>query len=514
MSATTPTVSLGSRSTGAGAADTSRLLAWSALAVAAGALIGGASAASPLVTLLSVIGIIAATVTLVDAFKAFLLFLVASTLVPQFISFQFLTVTFFSARFGMLLLAAALAVRWAIGRESFPSPRTALDRYLYALIGVMLLSLMVNASGMTAAQVLAGIRVCLYFVADYVGLFAATILVVRLTGPRAIHRILLVLIGLLTLAAAVGIAEHVTEVNSYQFISRHVPWLLGGVGEEWGEYLTTNRARGVFLRSSSTFSHFLDFGAAMAMGIPIAGHLLLYARGTIGRSLLLIALSLQAAGLVFSFSRGALLAVGLAMLSYLLLTRNRKGLAVGVGGVLLVGAFFLALPRVRSTMLEVFLPAGGYSAEGSIRDRLEDYEPMAALAKAHPVLGMGPGMLLRQGFVADHPHLASLRALDNYYLVVLGETGFLGLGVFLLLCWKIGRFVLAMPGEPAVPGEQVQSLRAAVAAAAVAFMFLSATFDAWGFSSARIFWIVVALGVASHDARPGRAAFARPRRES
>jgi hypothetical protein len=100
----------------------------------------------------------------------------------------------------------------------------------------------------------------------------------------------------------------------------------------------------------------------------------------------------------------------------------------------------------------------------------------------------------------DRPQLASLRALDNYYMVVLGEVGLVGLGIFLLLCWKICRLVWAPAAGRVVPDGGSRGLCAAMVAACTAFLFLSATFDAWGFSSARIFWVVVALGVSLHDA--------------
>jgi O-antigen ligase len=447
-------------------------------------------------------GAVAIWPLLADPFRALVFYLAFGTLVPHMFSVTVLTVTLFSARFAFLVLAAALLWRcW----QSPPSSRiaaTPLNGYLVAFVAVMLLSLAVNLSGFTTEQTLAALRVCFYFLADYVLLFTAAVIALRLKGQRSIEPMLGALIAVMAAAALIGIAEHVSGRNVYEIVRAYAPQLISEQGEAWGEYLTTYRSRGALLRSSSTFSHFLDFGAALIMVIPIAVHFVSHARGARWRALAFAALALLLTALIFTFSRGAYLALLLGAVTYLLLARNIR--AVGAALMLLTMGLLLLLviPGPLETMTEAFFPSEGYTREGSIRARLEDYAPMAEIVRENPVVGLGPGMLLRQGFVQEYPHLRQLEALDNYYLIVIGELGVLGLVAFLALLGCVCRSVW-WPRMSSIEG---RSLQAALMAACVSFLFLNATFDAMVFSAARLFWIIVAAAVVLNEAtRPARA---------
>ncbi len=469
-----------------------------AVTLGVGVLIGTAVALAPeAIAIVLAVGVVA-WLALSNVYRLFVIFLIVGTLVPDFLSVRVLGVTIFPARLALMTLLAALACRWLVSRGGLPSLRTPLNAALLIFVGAAALSLLVNAPAMSVAQAVGGLRVCFFLLFDYAALFLATTLVIRLTGRRAIPKIAVTLVVLLAVAGALGVAEHLSGVNAFQLIERLSPSLLGGQGEGWGEYITTYRLRGAAIRSSATFAHFLDFGTAMAMGIPLTLHFLSRARTNWRRVAFSLALALEATGLVYSYSRGALIAVGLATVCYLALSRDRRSLAVGGGGAGLVAVLCLALPGVSTALGGVFFPQGGYASEGSLRARLDDYAPMTAIVAGHPLLGIGPGMLLRQGFVTDHPQLQSLAALDNYYLVVVGETGLVGLAAFLTLCSQICRRVWR-PRRRRAPTDELTSFRAAVVSAAVAFFFLSATFDAWAFSSVRVFWVLVALGVAAAD---------------
>lgn len=218
-------------------------------------------------------------------------------------------------------------------------------------------------------------------------------------------------------------------------------------------------------RPAGTATHPIEFGVVLAMILPIALH---YALEN-GRPWLrrwwpvgLIALSLP-----ISLSRSAMLG-GLVLLVFLIpswpATRRRKAYVVIVGFFLTV---YVGVPGLLGTLRNLFsgLLGGG---DASTQSRTGSYSVAAQYISERPIFGRGFGTFL-----------TSLHILDNQYLGMIIDAGFVGL-VALLGIFVTGvltaRGVRRRSDDPGVRS-LAQSLAASAAVAGVSY----ATFDALGF---------------------------------
>lgn len=137
--------------------------------------------------------------------------------------------------------------------------------------------------------------------------------------------------------------------------------------------------------------------------------------------------------LIYSFSRGAYLAVALSVL-FLALFKERKLLIVLLMVVIGWQVFLptAAKERIAMTYQE------GVGLDNSARERVAIWEDAWALFSQHPVFGIGLETYeyLRRVQADSHGYFGDTH---DYYLKILVETGLLGFGLFLWLLGAIYR---------------------------------------------------------------------------
>jgi len=169
-------------------------------------------------------------------------------------------------------------------------------------------------------------------------------------------------------------------------------------------------------------SQFYDnnlFAIAVVMNIPLLLLWLREARGTALRAALMVAVALSAAAAVSSWSRGALISLGLTTL-VLLWYSKRKYLMLP----LVIGAIALATVTLPEGWFERMETIAHHEQDQSAQSRLNAWRVGWLNAKTFPLTGVG----------LDGYHY-SLVTMDwhNSYVEVLAEHGFVGFGLWALL---------------------------------------------------------------------------------
>jgi O-antigen ligase/capsular polysaccharide biosynthesis protein len=164
-------------------------------------------------------------------------------------------------------------------------------------------------------------------------------------------------------------------------------------------------------------------------------------------------------GVYLTGSRGALLALGVSAVAWMILTRPRPRTLVVLA---LVGGSLLAVPGVFTRLATLAALGGSDTAvvDPSLRNRAAVQVVGLAMARDHPVLGVGIG-----NFLAAEPEYQrrtgeaiseGVIAPHNLYLELLAEMGLLGLIAWLLLLGTAAflavRVVIVARRIPRVPG--------------------------------------------------------------
>jgi O-antigen ligase len=295
-------------------------------------------------------------------------------------------------------------------------------------VGVALVSAFVNATPPAFAAL--GIVMTVDAFAVY--------LVARMLphDPRGVARAIAAVVGMVTVAALLGIAQVMLHPDLLGFAS-----FAGRFGE--GGRITS------FLGNPNSVAAIvgfvLPFPVLAATRLPNRMH----------RYLAFALTTMFCLTLLLTFSRGAWLAVGAGLLIGLLLL-DRRALGVLAVAVLLAWGISIVMPRnllVAPADLPQYFPASGApSIIDSTLDRLDYvYERRdlrmqfiregLPIVMNNPLLGVGPG---RYGGAAaawlDSPvyseygtSLYGFRTVHNFWLHMLGEVGALGTAVFLTL---------------------------------------------------------------------------------
>ncbi len=203
--------------------------------------------------------------------------------------------------------------------------------------------------------------------------------------------------------------------------------------------LMTGGGHRVYGPAASKIADNNDVGVALTMMLPLLIYLAQRytqpylkwpVRGLIGLTLI---------GDLFTYSRGALLAIG-AMTSVLWLrTRHKLAIAlVVVGAVVAVFQFAPAAWFARMQSIE------SYEQDSSARGRLFFWQLSWAIALRHPVTGAGfnwsynPSWVNREVVGSGLPPLTKPRAPHSIWFKMLSNHGFIGLALF------VGLFVAAV----------------------------------------------------------------------
>ena len=187
---------------------------------------------------------------------------------------------------------------------------------------------------------------------------------------------------------------------------------------------------------------FIEGNNELALALTMCIPLMHYLRSTLERQWLrygmLGAMILSALAILGSQSRGAFLAI-VAMALYLWRHAERKVVA---GIVLAVLAFTMLafMPLAWQSRMETI---ANYQQDSSAQGRLNAWSMAFNLARDR-VLGGGFEVTTPEVFARYAPDPRNIRAAHSIYFQVLGEHGFIGLGLFLLfwlLTWRTAGWV-------------------------------------------------------------------------
>lgn len=303
-----------------------------------------------------------------------------------------------------------------------------------------------------------------------------------------------------TIWAVVGLGALLSALAVYQGLTGNFSQTFFGVAQaermQIIDVVNRPRVSGPF-GDPNVFAQYLLVFAALALF-----------RAMDERSLLLrlaglAALGLNLAALLYTFSRGAIIALALTVLVVCVLRRiSLKTLLVMAA---LGTALVLAAPdnfTSRLTTLSSFLPGEGAEnpvQEISFRGRLSENLAGVLMFFDYPVLGAGPGNYpgLYQQYAADIglEYRSTERTTHNLFLQLAAETGALGLGLFLSIVAAVVRDLrraaeLFRRVGDALSASLADSLLLALAAFLSAGLFLSLDYP-------RGLWLLVALAVAA-----------------
>jgi probable O-glycosylation ligase (exosortase A-associated) len=172
-----------------------------------------------------------------------------------------------------------------------------------------------------------------------------------------------------------------------------------------------------------------EMALALIMTIPLMRYLQLQSRPLWLRTGLGGAMLLSAIAAIGSQSRGAFLAI-MAMGAFLWL-KSRHKIATAVLGAIAIAAVLLLMPQEyydRMTTIRT------YDQDASAMGRINAWWTAYNLAKDRPLVGGGFDVLLmRWIFQVYAPNPEHVVDVHSIYFEVLGEHGFVALGMFLML---------------------------------------------------------------------------------
>jgi probable O-glycosylation ligase (exosortase A-associated) len=202
--------------------------------------------------------------------------------------------------------------------------------------------------------------------------------------------------------------------------------------------LLTGGSYSIFGPAASKIADNNDLGVALTMVVPLLIYLAQRYRQPYLKWPMRALIGFTVIGDLFTYSRGALLAIG-AMISVLWL-RTRHKLAIGIVVVGAAVAVFQFAPGAWFTRMQTIET---YNEDESARGRLFYWQLSWAVALKHPITGAGFNWSLNPHWVNNEvagsglPPLTRPRAPHSIWFKMVSNHGFVGLALF------VGLFVVA-----------------------------------------------------------------------
>lgn len=233
-----------------------------------------------------------------------------------------------------------------------------------------------------------------------------------------------------------------------------------------------------------------EVALAIVMAIPLMRFLQLQMKGRWARHVMTVCMVLMASAALGSHSRGALLAI--SAMALVMWWRGQKKLQTAIGMLVVGGALLSMMPEewwARMNTIET------YQADSSAMGRINAWWMAFNLAKDN---FFGGGFMVYEAdvFARYAPDPTDVHAAHSIYFMVLGEQGFIGLFIFLLLfCLAFGkagqlRSLGARVPEAKWVSELGSMLQVSFAGYAVGGAFLSLSY--WDFPYNMLIMAVVA----------------------
>jgi probable O-glycosylation ligase (exosortase A-associated) len=179
---------------------------------------------------------------------------------------------------------------------------------------------------------------------------------------------------------------------------------------------------------------------ALVMMIPLMAFLAFDSKRRLIKIAMLAGIVLCAASVLGSYSRGAFVAIS-AMLAMLALKSRHR--------LLFIGLFALAIPVMLAAMPEKWWDRmqtiGAENVDDSVRGRFNAWQMAWNLALDRPVVGGGFAIYEPDVFARYAPDPLDIHSAHSIYFQTLGEHGFIGLALFLLIAlvmWRTGTRVI------------------------------------------------------------------------
>ena len=177
-----------------------------------------------------------------------------------------------------------------------------------------------------------------------------------------------------------------------------------------------------------------EMGLALIMTMPLMRYLHLQAKRIWVKWGLMAAMGLTIVAIFGTQSRGALL--GLVVMALIMIWKTRRRFALlSILGVVAVSAFFFMPGSWHERMSSI----QNYQEDASAQGRINAWKFAYNLAKARPLVGGGNQSFTRDLFARYAPEPLNVHDAHSIYFEVLGEHGFVGLSLFLLLGWFVWR---------------------------------------------------------------------------
>ncbi|MBN9554107.1 MAG: putative O-glycosylation ligase, exosortase A system-associated [Alphaproteobacteria bacterium] len=207
---------------------------------------------------------------------------------------------------------------------------------------------------------------------------------------------------------------------------------IGYFGIKGGGFtLLTGGRNHVFGPENSMIADNNHLGLALVMILPLMNYLRVTSRRYWVRAGLLAVMGLTIVAVIGTYSRGALVALGVAGGVYML--KSRSGLLPLVLG----GMVLLMLPNlVPASWFHRMSTIDSAGQDASFQERLEAWRTSFNVAEAHPLTGGGFASIENDWVAHAYHSPGSLnigRAAHSIYFEVLGDHGFVGLALFLML---------------------------------------------------------------------------------
>lgn len=224
---------------------------------------------------------------------------------------------------------------------------------------------------------------------------------------------------------------------------------IGFYGVKGGVFtLNTGGAHHVLGPAGSFIGGNTEIGLALVMILPLVWYLFVHAEHKWIRLGLIVALLLISIAILGTQSRGAFLAI--AAIAFFLWLKSRKKLVPFMVIVCMIPFVFMFMPQEWHDRMGTIKD---YEEDGSAMGRINAWTFAIKLASARPLTGGGfesfheanyeyfaPGLIDRSGRI-HYPDVHSI------YFEMLGEQGFVGLGIFLILgliAWRTASRIMKL----------------------------------------------------------------------
>jgi probable O-glycosylation ligase (exosortase A-associated) len=201
----------------------------------------------------------------------------------------------------------------------------------------------------------------------------------------------------------------------------------GGVDMVWGP-------EGTFIGGNN------ELALALIMTIPLMHYLQTIVQKPWARHAFTVAMLLCAVAALGSYSRGALLAI--AAMGMFLWLKSRQKLGLALLGVMAIPPLLAFMPEQWSQRMDSI---NTYEEDDSVQGRFNAWWMAFNLAKDRPLTGGGFEVITDELFYRYAPNPFDVHAAHSIYFQALGEHGFVGLGLYLLLglmTWRTGSWII------------------------------------------------------------------------